>query len=223
MSLSRLQEVLDLPNIEISGIGTNLACRSGVAPDSANMNALSRLVDSVETTFGMTLETVSGGNSANLAWALGDEETDTGRINNLRLGEAILLGRETLHRRPIDGLHTDAMTLTAEVIESKLKPAQPTGRIAQTAFGDPEPASNHQGTVRQAILAIGIQDIDPIGLQAPEGVEVVGASSDHLIVQADRTEVLAGQEIPFQVNYSALLRAMTSPFVVKVFGDRAAA
>ncbi len=218
-----VQEVLDLPNIEISGIGANLACRSGVAPDSTNMNALSRLVDSVETTFGMTLETVSGGNSANLAWALGDEETDTGRINNLRLGEAILLGRETLHRRPIDGLHTDAMTLTAEVIESKLKPAQPTGQIAQTAFGDPAPASNHQGTVRQAILAIGIQDIDPAGLQAPEGVEVVGASSDHLIVQADRTELLVGQEIPFQVKYSALLRAMTSPFVVKVFGDRAAA
>jgi predicted amino acid racemase len=50
------------------------------------------------------------------------------------LGEAILLGRETLHRQPIDGLHTNAITLVAEVIESRLKPTLPTGDVAQNAL-----------------------------------------------------------------------------------------
>ncbi|MDB4484019.1 alanine racemase, partial [bacterium] len=104
-----VRETLRLPNIVLKGIGTNLACRCGVSPDTRNMAELSALADSIEATFGLTLEIVSGGNSANLNWALGG--SDIGRINDLRLGESILLGREPLHRQPIDGLHTDAITL----------------------------------------------------------------------------------------------------------------
>ena len=42
-----------------------------------------------------------------------------GRINELRLGESILLGREPLHRRLLEGLFNDAITLVAEVLESR--------------------------------------------------------------------------------------------------------
>ena len=72
------------------------------------MAELSALADSIEATFGLTLVIVSGGNSANLQWALSD--SDIGRINELRLGEAILLGREPLYRQPINGLFTDTFT-----------------------------------------------------------------------------------------------------------------
>jgi len=64
-----VDQVLRLPNIAFRGIGTNLACQSGVAPDRDNMNALSSLANSLEATFGVVVETVSGGNSANLGWA----------------------------------------------------------------------------------------------------------------------------------------------------------
>ncbi len=207
------RDVLRLPNIQLKGIGTNLACRSGVAPDARNMAELSRLANCIETVFDVTLDTVSGGNSANLEWALSGRET--GRINNLRLGEAILLGRETLQRQPIDGLHTDAIMLIAEVIESKVKPSQPSGRIAQTAFGQAPPVAD-RGLVEQAILAIGQQDIDPCGLQPPAGIEVMGASSDHLILVSERCTLSIGAEVRFEPNYSALVRAMTSPFVHQV-------
>jgi len=209
-------EVLTLPNILLKGIGTNLACRSGVSPDATNMAELSRLADRIESTLDVTMETVSGGNSANLLWALGGDSTDTGRVNNLRLGEAILLGRETLNRLPISGLHTDAVTVTAEVIESKLKPSRPRGDIAQTAF-DEAVSVVDRGTVSQAILAIGRQDIDPSGLTAPGGKNIRGASSDHLIVETDKNDLSVGDEVTFQLNYSALLRAMTSPFVSKTY------
>jgi len=208
-----VRETLNLPSIVFKGIGTNLACRSGVSPDIENMALLSELADSIEAACGVIVDIVSGGNSANIQWALSGAEF--GRINDLRLGESILLGRETLHRQPIDGLHTDAITLIAEVIESKVKPSQPSGKIAQSAFGEAAPATD-RGSVTQTILAIGHQDTDPYGLQSPAGIEVMGASSDHLILESDSCDLSVGAEVTFQLNYSALVRAMTSPFITKV-------
>jgi predicted amino acid racemase len=211
--IDAVRETLGLPNVVFEGIGTNLACRSGVSPDAGNMAELSMLADSIESTLDQPVNMVSGGNSANLSWALSG--VDTGRINDLRLGESILLGRETLHRQPIEGLYTDAITLIAEVIESKVKPSQPTGKIAQTAFGEVPPVTD-RGPIVQSILAIGIVDIDPCGLQAPVKSRILGASSDHLIVESSGHYHQIGSEIAFQLNYSALVRAMTSPFVIKV-------
>ena len=209
---STVRETIRFPNIVLKGIGTNLACRCGVSPDDNNMAELSTLADSIDATFGPMLSIVSGGNSANLEWLLNG--SDTGRINDLRLGESILLGCEPLHRQAIDGLYTDAFTLVAEVIESKLKPSQPWGEVGQSAFGV-TPLVTNRGNIFQTILAIGHQDIDPNGLQAPGGIEILGASSDHLIVESGRC-LPVGTEISFQLNYSALVRAMTSPFVIKV-------
>ncbi|MDH3234088.1 MAG: alanine/ornithine racemase family PLP-dependent enzyme [Alphaproteobacteria bacterium] len=215
--INAVRQTLRFPNIALRGIGTNLACRSGVSPDADNMAELSALADSIDADFGAelgsTLDIVSGGNSGNLRWALSG--ADTGRINNLRLGEAILLGREPLHRQPIDGLHTDAITLVAEVIESKLKPSLPWGEIAQTAYGM-TPAATDRGRISQTILAIGRQDTDPDGLGPPSGLEVVGSSSDHLIVDSGSQRLSVGAEVTFRLNYSALVRSMTSPFVAKI-------
>ena len=213
--LAAVRETLNLPNIVLKGIGTNLACRSGASPDDKNMGELSRLATMIEATFDISLEIVSGGNSANLEWVFNSE--NKGRINNLRLGESILLGCETLHRHVIDGLHTDAITLVAEVIESKVKPMQPWGNLAQTAFGTRSAATN-RGSVSQSILAIGIQDVDPCGLVSPKETEIIGSSSDHLVVTSSGISNRAvGAEMAFQLDYSALLRAMTSPFVGKSY------
>lgn len=217
-----VRAVLRLPNITLSGIGANLACHGGVSPDAGNMSELSALADSLEATFGVSFDLVSGGNSANLDWALSG--ADTGRINNLRLGESILLGCEPLHRQAIKGLYPDAITLVAEVIEAKVKPTRPWGTIAQSAFGGTA-AVGCGGDISRAILAIGHQDVDPSGLQAPFGTEILGASGDHLIIHSGSIHQAVGTEIRFGLNYSALVRAMTSPFVVKVLraGDAAPA
>jgi len=208
--LNTVRESLRFPNIDLAGIGTNLACQSGVSPDARNMKELSALAETIEAASGKRLGIVSGGNSGNLQWALGGG--DTGRINNLRLGESLLLGYEPLHRQPIEGLHTNAITLVAEVIESKIKPSQPRGEIAQTAFGAKPPATD-RGQISQALLAIGRQDTDPCGLLPPPGIKILGASSDHLIVDCGGCGPSIGTEITFQLNYSALVRAMTSPYV----------
>jgi predicted amino acid racemase len=208
------RRVLELPRLELRGIGTNLACQSGVAPDATNMGQLSSLAHDLERTLGVSLDIISGGNSANLGWAL-DATNEIGRIDQLRLGESILLGRDPLDRSPIEGLHTDAFTLVGEVIESTTKPARPWGTIAETAFGPAVDRAGTSGRIRQIIVAIGEQDTDPSGLIAPSGFRILGASSDHLILDAAAAGTHAGDELRFDLGYGALLRAMTSPFVAR--------
>ena len=207
-----VRAVRKLPNITLMGLGSNLACRNGVSPDNRNMAELSALANRFTPPNGLRSPTVSGGNSSNLDWVFGGGSV--GRINNLRLGEAILLGREALNRQPIEGLFTDAITLIAEVIESKTKPSKPWGKIAQTAFTDHCP-SDDLGNIKQSIVAIGRQDTDPEGLVPPVGIEVLDASSDHLVLNAGAKKLSVGSNVSFQLNYSAILRSMTSPHVAK--------
>ncbi len=54
--------------------------------------------------------------------------------------------------------------------------------------------------------------MDPDGLTAPVGMSILASSSDHLVLETP-TRIEAGTELRFLPNYSALLRAMTSPFV----------
>jgi ornithine racemase len=204
--------------LRLAGIGTNLACQNGVVPDDRNMGDLSRLVEQVEAQLGIELDVVSGGNSANLPWAL--STSDVGRVNELRLGEAILLGTEPLHRTVLPGLHPDAFRLVAEVIEVAVKPAQPWGDRAQAAYGDlpvaDRPTPTGAGTTRQAILALGRQDVGLDGLVPPPGIKVLGMSSDHLVVDIGDHRLALGDELGFGLGYGALVRAMTSPFVAKL-------
>ncbi|MCW2497316.1 alanine/ornithine racemase family PLP-dependent enzyme [Jatrophihabitans sp.] len=208
-ALALARSVSRRAGLRLAGLGTNLACQCGVVPDEQNMAVLSRLAEEVEQHCG-PITTVSGGNSANLAWALSG--ADTGRVNDLRLGEAIMLGTEPLQRTPIEGLRQDTVTLHAEIIELQDKPAQPWGAIGQTAFGD-QPPRPGTGTVRQAILGLGRQDVDPDGLTPPAGATILGTSSDHLVLDVSDLGLAVGEELAFGLNYSALVRAMTSPFV----------
>jgi predicted amino acid racemase len=214
------EDVIDLAlttrtrrRLRLSGLGTNLACQYGVVPDERNMGELSRLVEQVEIATGATLTVVSGGNSANLPWAL--STSAVGRVNDLRIGEAILLGTEPLHRTVLPGLHADAFQLVAEVIEVGIKPSRPWGALAQTAYGELAPARS-AGTTRQAILALGRQDVMLEGLVAPPGITVLGMSSDHLVIDCGDHRLSVGDELTFGLGYGALVQAMTSPFVAVV-------
>lgn len=47
-----------------------------------------------------------------------------------------------------------------------------------------ESTPQNRGDISQTILAIGLQDTDPCGLGPPLDIKIVGASSDHLIVES---------------------------------------
>ena len=209
-----VKEIIILKGIEFIGVGTNLACFGGIEPDEEKMEYLSTIVKNIEEKFGLTLEFVSGGNSANYSWFISTK--DIGKINNLRLGESIFLGCETLYRKHIPNLFTDAFTLITEVIESKIKPSVPYGNVHQDAFGN-TPKFQDRGQIRRAILGVGLQDVLVSGLTPMLDIDILGASSDHIIVDAKQIELNVGNGVSFNLNYGALLSSMTSPYVIKKY------
>ena len=211
------QQVMQMSGVALKGIGANFACLSGLAPTTLQMAAFCDLANEIEGVCGPFLKIVSGGNSANLPWALGEHAT--GRVNDLRLGEAILLGVEPVSGDQISGMHTDAFTLVAEVIETNAKPAP-----SPIALIDPSPGRlrivTPSGASARMILAMGHQDTDIPGLSMPVGSTLIGATSDHLVIESIRSPLKLGSEVRFQMNYSALMHAMAAPdSEVKLLND----
>jgi len=210
-----MEFVVGLKGINIIGIGTNLTCYGGVIPDDKNLGKLIELSQGIEEKFHLNLEMVSGGNSSSLH-LLFKNKMPKG-INNLRLGESIVLGLETAFGKQIPGLHRDAFTFSAEIVEIKKKPSVPEGEIGMDAFGE-KPTFIDRGDRARAILAVGRQDVNVAGLipRDPKLI-IIGASSDHLIIDLTDSprRYKIGETIEFDVTYGCLLAASTSPYVHK--------
>ncbi len=211
---THIENILKLDGIKIVGIGANFACFGGIKPNQEKMNHLSLLADVIEYKFNIKLSIISGGNSANYDWL--KNHKNIARINNMRLGESILLGVETLARKPLDGFYNDAFTLVGEIIECKIKPSLPNGEIALNAFGE-IPHFEDRGSISRAIVGLGREDVAIDGLTPYIDVDILGGSSDHIVLDAKESGLKVGDEISFNLNYSALLTSMVSPFVKKVF------
>jgi len=209
-----VREALRLRGVRISGIGTNLACFGAVAPSAENMNRLVDLADETERTLGITLDCISGANSSGIELIASGRMPK--RVNHARIGEAILLGRETVHRHPWPGTFQDAFQLHAEVLELRKKPSLPIGERCEDAFGK-YPAFADRGDVWRALLDIGREDVDIDGLIAVDSrIAILGGSSDYLVVDVTAAGHLhVGDEIAFSPKYGALLAAMTSEYVEK--------
>lgn len=82
---------------------------------------------------------------------------------------------------PISGLHTDAFTLLAEVIETKIKLKPVPLKLSDLALSAQSLVPGNHWTTR-SILALGLQDTDPAGLTFPAAVTFAGATSDHIVV-----------------------------------------
>ncbi len=212
-----VEEILTIEGIKIAGLGVNLTCYGGIIPDERNLGELVELADLLKEKYKLEIEIISGGNSSSL-YLLDKERLPKG-INNLRLGEAIALGRETAYGDPIEGTNDDTYILEAEIIELKEKNSIPTGEIGMDAFGN-KPQFEDRGVRKRAILAIGRQDIDPDGLIATDkNIFILGASSDHLIMDVHESDISykVGDIIRFKLEYGALLKVMTSSYVEKEF------
>lgn len=213
--VSTVREAAALRGILIVGLGTNLSCFGGVIPTEANMNRLVELASGIEKSCGVELKWVSGCNSSALALIASGRMPK--RVNHARIGEAILLGRETVHRRPWPDTFQDAFLLHAEVLELKRKPSIPIGETAEDAFGG-TPAFEDRGEVDRALLNVGREDVDIRGLAPLDSrLSILGGSSGYLIldVTGARGDVRVGDEIVLAPNYSALLAAMSSEYVEK--------
>jgi len=212
-----VEEILKLENIEIFGLGVNLTCYGAVIPKKDNLSVLVDIARKIEKKYDIKLQMISGGNSSSI-YLIGKDELPEG-INNLRVGEAFLLGGETAYGQKLEGFYDDAFTLEAEIIELKEKQSVPIGETGVDAFGN-KPVYEDRGIIRRAIIAVGRQDVDPDALSPmDEKIDILGASSDHLILDVSKSdnEYHVGGIVNFKLSYSSLLRATTSGYVERVY------
>lgn len=215
--LRTVEQALQLKRIIVAGIGANLTCYGGVIPTKDNLDKLIELKRTMESRFDIDLDIVSGGNSSSLH--LVEEQTMPDEINQLRLGESIVLGRETAYGRRISGTYDDCFKLIVEIIEIKDKPSIPTGELGLDSFGN-KPSFVDRGVRKRTICAIGKQDVVPENL-IPDDREIIilGASSDHLILDVTESDSLyrVGDLVSFKLTYGGILSSMTSEYVGKSF------
>lgn len=209
-----IEKIIELKGVKIIGLGTNLTCYGGVIPTKEILDRLAALEEKVEHKYNLELEILSGGNSSTVH-LLSDNEID--RLNNLRLGESLVLGTESAYGEQLEGTKNDAFTLQVEVIEVKEKPSLPTGKIGRDAFGN-VPTFIDRGVRKRMLCAVGKQDID-FGALYPldEDIIILGGSSDHLILDGSDSKIdyKVGDIIEFRLSYVGILRGMTSEYIKK--------
>ena len=202
--------------IELLGIGTNLTCYGAILPDESNLGELCNIAEELRARTGLPIPIVSGGNSSSLG--LLKRGLVPSCINHLRLGESIMLGNDTAACRVMNGLYGDAFTLSTRLIEVQRKPSVPIGESGANAFGE-HPTFESLGEQIRGICKIGRQDTAADGLTPRDpNIKMIGASSDHLIVDLTRAKPYqVGDILDFTPDYGALLRAYTSPYVYRAY------
>ncbi len=216
----------DLPHVQLAGIGVNLTCYGSTKPTPEKMNELVGLARQVEQRIGRKLEIVSGG--ATSSFTLVHWGTMPAGVNHLRIGEAILLGKDLQVDwgiRDMDYLRMDALTLRAEVVEVKDKPTYPIGEFAIDAFGR-KPVYEDRGIRRRAILALGRADVGELESLIPRepGLTVIGGSSDHCIVDVEDCprRLQVGGIVEFSLCYSHMLYATARSDMRIIFKNQSA-
>ncbi len=216
-ALSVISEVAKLKGVVLDGIAANFGCFGGVMPEYENLSILVKLAEDVKKNFGIDVSLISGGNS--FTYTAMVQGQCPKEINHFRFGDILLTGYDARLCEMVPGAEPDSLILLCELIEILDKPSKPFGKIEKDAFGE-IPHFEDKGIRKRAIFAVGRQDIRIEEVFAiKEGMEILGASSDHMIVDVTecKEELDVGSVIPFRLTYGAMLAAFTSEYVEKVF------
>lgn len=210
----------ELKSVELYGIGTNLGCYGSIKPTENNLSRLCALAEAIEEKINRKLDVISGGATSSLTLIMDGKMPK--RINNLRLGEGILNARDLqdFWLYDMSNLHKDSFILKAEIVEIKEKPSHPVGEIFIDAFGN-KPTYEDRGIRKRALLAVGKQDFafHHSLLPRTNGIEVIGSSSDHLILDIEncQEDLKIGDVLSFDIYYPNMLYLSGSTGINKVY------
>ncbi len=202
-------EIARLPGIELAGVAVNFACLSGQLPSQE----LFRQAEDV-------LAEVAGLCVADPVLSLGGtcvvQHLDGYRprfSSEIRSGGGPIYGHDFVSGRGITGLGRTDPVLSAAVLECHRKPPAPEGPGGLDAFGHVPEVDLPGEDAWYALLALGRRDMEPGGLRPLlPGAYLAGATSDVCILITPEP-LQPGDEVRFAVDYDALVRAVTSPFV----------
>ncbi len=207
MARAAVQVETEMPNLHLAGAGINIGCYGSVMATVPKLQEFVDVAEKLETAIGRKLEILSGG--ATSSFARIQDGTIPERINNLRIGEGLLIPRSHEDGDTVDfgPMQDDAFTLRLEVLEVKDKPSYPVGELGVDAFGRVQHYTD-RGIRKRALAACGnvdygsFEDIFPM----QKGIEVIGASSDHTILDVQDAEPLRpGDLLDFKLDYASLV------------------
>jgi predicted amino acid racemase len=212
------KKVFEMPNIEVTGIGSNLNCLHGVMPSEDKFIQLSLYKELIKAYFKVEIPWVTGGTSVVLPMLYKGQLPPS--INHFRIGETLFFGANIEDSTVFDGMYDDVLKLRAEIIELTEKPRVPIGQLAENPSGDVmeiDPELYGQTTLR-GILDVGLLDISPDFLiPYDDKISVVGASSDMLVLDfgdADK-KYKVGDLVDFKLKYMGALGIMNSYYIEK--------
>lgn len=212
-----------LPHLVLEGVLVNLGCYGTILATPQKMDELVEAANAIEQRIGRKLAIVSGGASSSVQMLIDD--TMPAGVNRLCIGEMFLLGwtnpGEPFGCEP-DFLQTNAFKLKAEVIELRKKPSVPVGEKTVNAFGQAVEFVD-RGDRTRVVLAAGRLDFGDWEGLTPclPGAEILGASSDHMIVDVEECEVMpkVGDIMEFNLIWSSVLRLTAGADVNIVYKD----
>jgi len=214
--------IFKLPNIKVTGIGTNLNCLHGVIPSEDKLIQLSLYKQLIEIAFDRKIPWVTGGTSVIIPLLLRKQIPEA--INHFRVGETLFFGNNLISNEPFPKMKTDVIKLYAEIIEITEKPKIPIGFLGENPSGDTFEINEDDfgKSAFRAILDIGLLDISAEFLiPMKKGMEIVGASSDMLVLElgSDHADYKVGDLVAFNLKYMGALRLLNSDYIEKRLVD----
>ena len=212
------RDIFNLPNIFVSGIGTNLNCLNGVLPSQDKLIQLSLYEQLIEAKFDRGIPWVTGGTSVIIPLLFYDQVPDG--VNHFRVGETLYFGNNLVSGEPIDGMQQGLIKLFAQIIEITDKPKIPIGLLAENPSGEKFDVdeSDYGAQMKRGILDFGLLDISTDFLiPEDEHISIVGASSDMIVVDLnDATkDYKVGDIVSFDLKYMGALGLLNSDYIEK--------
>ncbi|CAM3945871.1 alanine racemase [Flavobacterium antarcticum] len=211
-------KVFEMKNIEVVGLGTNLACLYGIKPNNDKLLQLCLYKQLIELKFNVTIPFVSGGSSVTIP--LIKQGLLPKDINHFRVGETLFMGTDAYNNLPFKNMDNDIFKLYAEIIELYEKPLIPIGELGTNLEGNTmtfDEKNIGKSSVR-AIIDIGLLDIDMKHLEATdENVKLAGATSDMVVLDLGEnlTNFKVGDQMEFTLDYMGIVRIMNSKYIEK--------
>lgn len=226
--ISFYENVFELSNIEVIGIGSNLGCMYGVEPTYDKLLHLALYKELISAKFNKNLKYISGGTSISLP--LIENGIVPKEINHFRVGEAAFFGISPLNNERFEKLYINTFEFYANIIELEEKKIVPDGIISDDAgvghtseFNDGDKTE----TSYKAILDFGLLDVDQENIEMEDtSISFVGITSDMLVVDigdnllpSGESKYKVGDKIKFKPNYLGVARLLNSKFIDKVYSD----
>lgn len=214
--ISFYEKILNLSNVEVIGLGTNLGCMYGIEPTYDKLIQLSLYKLLLEEKFKKKLPLISGGSSITLPLI---SKRLPKSLNHLRIGETAFHGVSLDNGKKFRNLSTHAFNFSAEIIELEKKESVPDGKIGDAGIGHTagfDENKNH--TSYRAIVDFGSIDVNSEDLSPrDEKIKFIGTTSDMTVYNLGENKqgYKVGDKIHFLPNYMATARLLNSKYITK--------